>query len=214
MAVASLAVATVLPAVAGTAGVSVKDGNVYFNDDAGHTRQLTSSGRDAKAVLAPDGRWVVFVREIPGKKIETASEETAPTELWQIRTDGKEATRLLRCRASRNSESVIAGFDRLQFSSDGKLIYFLTPAWATSGAVHVVDSTNGREHFVCPGNDLKVVQAGEYRDCLLVRQHRYFIGGGSYDWYWLLRPDGAEVGPVGENLEMFESTYGNQKGGP
>ena len=39
------------------------------------------------------------------------------------------------------------------------------------------------------------------------RQHRYFIGGGSYDWYWLLKPDGKEVGPVGEDTENFKTTY-------
>jgi dipeptidyl aminopeptidase/acylaminoacyl peptidase len=193
-------------AVSGT-GVTVRNGNVFFTDAAGHSRELTSSGRDSNALLAPDGRWVVFVRKVAGKKIATGADETEPTELWQIRTDGKEATRLVRSHGSEKPESIVAGFERVQFSSDGKLIYFLTPAWATSGAIHVIDSTNGREYFVCPGNDLKVVPAGEYRDCLLVQQHRYFIGGGSYDWYWLLRPDGREVGPVGENLESFESTY-------
>jgi hypothetical protein len=57
---------------------------------------------------------------------------------------------------------------------------------------------------------LKVVPSGEYKDCLLVQQHRYFVGSGSYDWYWLLRPDGKEVGPVGEDTSNFEATYGNE----
>jgi hypothetical protein len=201
------ALAALYPSVSDAAGVSIQAGNVYFTDATGRARQLTSAGGDASAFLAPDGRWVVFVRKVSGKKIDTGADEVEPTELWQIRTDGKEASRLVRCQASEKPESIIARFDRLQFSSDGKLIYFVTPAWATSGAVHVVDSTNGREHFVCPGNDLKVVNEGEYRDCLLVQQHRYFVGGGSYDWYWLLRPSGAEVGPVGESLETFESSY-------
>ena len=65
----------------------------------------------------------------------------------------------------------------------------------------------GRNIPFAPGLDLEVVGAGEYRDCLLVRQHRYFIGGGSYDWFWLLRPDGKEVGPVGGDTENFKATY-------
>ena len=84
----------------------------------------------------------------------------------------------------------------------------MTPAWAVSGAVHVVDTTNRKERYLLPGSDVKVVPSGEYKDCLLVLQHRYFVGGGSYDWYWLLRPDGKEVGPVGEDTENFEATYG------
>ena len=83
----------------------------------------------------------------------------------------------------------------------------MTPAWAVSGAIHVVDTTNRKERYLLPGSEVKVVPSGEYKDCLLVLQHRYFLGGGSYDWYWLFRPDGKEVGPVGETTENFEATY-------
>ena len=188
--------------------VSVKDGNIQFTDKSGQTTALTSSGRDSSPVLAPDGKWVVFVRKVDGKKIATGSvDEMDPTELWQVRTHGKEATLLVKCRESEKMESVIAAFENLQFSTNGKLVYFVTPAWTTSGAVHVVDTTNRKERYLFPGSDVKAVPSGEFKDCLLVLQHRYFVGGGSYDWYWLMRPDGKEVGPVGETTENFEATY-------
>ncbi|MFN2621244.1 MAG: TolB family protein [Chthoniobacterales bacterium] len=190
--------------------VSVKDGNIQFADKSGKTTALTSSGRDSNPVVAPDGKWVAFVRKVEGKKIATGSDEVEPTELWQVRVDGKEPSLLVRGRDSDKIESAIGGFENLQFSTDGKLLYFVTPAWATSGAVHVVDTTNRKERYVFPGNNLKLVPSGEYKDCLLVQQHRYFVGGGSYDWYWLLRPDGKEVGPVGEDTSNFEATYGNE----
>lgn len=190
--------------------VSVKDGNIQFTDKSGKTTALTSSGRDSNPVLAPDGKWVAFVRKVDGKKIATGSDEFDPTELWQVRVDGKEPSLLVKCRDSEKVESLIGGFENLQFSTDGKLLYFVTPAWATSGAVHVVDTTNREERYCFPGSDLKVVPKGEYKNCLLVQQHRYFIGGGSYDWYWLLKPDGKEVGPVGEDTSSFEATYGNE----
>jgi hypothetical protein len=190
--------------------VSVKDGNIQFTDKAGKTTAITSSGRDSAPVLAPDGKWVAFVRKVDGKKVATGSDEEEPTELWQVRIDGKEPSLLVKCRAAEKMESVIGGFDSVQFSTNGKLLYFVTPAWATSGAVHVVDTTNRKERYLFPGNNLKVVPAGEYKDCLLVQQHKYFVGGGSYDWFWLLRPDGKEVGPVGEDTETFEATYGKE----
>jgi hypothetical protein len=190
--------------------VSVKDGNIQYTDKVGKTTAITSSGRDSAPVLAPDGKWVAFVRKVDGKKIATGSDEVDPTELWQVRVDGKEASLLLRCRESQKPESLIAAFETLQFSTNGKLLYFVTPAWATSGAVHVVDTTNRKERYLFPGNNLKLVPAGEYKDCLLVQQHKYFVGGGSYDWFWLLRPDGKEVGPVGEDTETFEATYGKE----
>ena len=190
--------------------VSVKDGNIQFTDKSGKITALTSGGRDSDPLLAPDGKWVAFVRKVDGKKIATGSDEMEPTELWQVRVDGKEPSLLVRCRDSEKMESVIAAFQNLQFSSNGKLLYFVTPAWATSGAVHVVDTTNRKERYLFPGNDLKIVPAGEYKDCLLTQQHRYFIGGGTYDWYWLVRPDGKEVGPVGEETSNFEATYGKE----
>src|SRR3954463_4744922 len=194
----AIAVALVaLPAFGQT--VSVKDGNLQFTDQSGATISLTSSGRDSDPILAPDGKWVAFVRKVDGKKIPTGSDQVDPTELWQVRVDGKEPSLLLRCRNAEKPESIIGGFNNLQFSTNGKLLYFVSPAWATSGAVHVVDTTNRKERYLFPGGDLKVVPKGEYKDCLVVQQHRYFIGGGSYDWYWLLKPDGKEVGPVGED---------------
>jgi hypothetical protein len=190
--------------------VSVKDGNIQFTDKAGKTTVITSSGRDSGPILAPDGKWIAFVRKVDGKKIATGSDEVDPSELWQVRSDGKEASLLVKCRTAEKMEAVIAAFENLQFSANGKLLYFVTPAWATSGAVHVVDTTNRKERYLFPGNNLKVVSAGEYKDCLLVQQHRYFIGGGSSDWFWLLKTDGKEIGPVGEDTSNFEATYGKE----
>jgi dipeptidyl aminopeptidase/acylaminoacyl peptidase len=188
--------------------VSAAGGNIFLTDGVGHSKQLTYTGHDAGPVLSPDGRWAIFVRTIPGKTIPTGSDYRGqPTELWQIDANGKNATLLVRCRASEKMDNVIAGFGKTQFSSDGRYVFFTTPAWATSDAVHVVDTTNGREHFVCPGTDLEVLPSGQYRDCLLVRQHRYFLGGGSFDWYWLLRPDGQELGPVGDDPGNFKELY-------
>ena len=135
-----------LPAMAQS--VSIKDGNIQFTDKAGQITALTSSGRDSGPVLAPDGKWVAFVRKVDGKKISTGSDEVDPTELWQVRTDGKEASLLVKSRAAEKPESVIAGFENLQFSTNGKLLYFVTQAWATSGAVHVVDTTNRKERYL------------------------------------------------------------------
>ncbi len=187
--------------------VSVKDGNIHFTDKSGQTTALTSGGRDSTPLLAPDGKWVVFVRAVEGKTIATGSDEVEPTELWQVRVDAKEATLLLKVRDTGKPETGIAAFRSLQFSTNGKLVYFVTPAWAVTGAVYVVDTTNRKVRYLFPGSDVKVVPSGEYKDHLLVLQHRYFVGGGSYDWYWLVRPDGKEVGPVGETTENFEATY-------
>ena len=188
--------------------LSVQNGNICFTGPSGEPKPLTTSGTDAQPVLSPDGRWIVFVRTIPGKTIPTGVGDSPATELWQIGANGRNATLLVRSSPADKTELILANFSKSQFSSDGRSVYFVSDAWATSGAVHVVDTTNRKEHFVCAGSDLEIVRAGEYKDCLLVQQHRYFIGGGSYDWYWLFRPTGKEIGPVGEDRENFKATYG------
>jgi hypothetical protein len=60
---------------------------------------------------------------------------------------GKQPELLVRAHNAENMKDVVAAFGNLQFSSDGKLVYFNTPAFATTGAVHVVDTTTCREHF-------------------------------------------------------------------
>jgi dipeptidyl aminopeptidase/acylaminoacyl peptidase len=187
--------------------LSVRNGNICMVGSSGEIKELTSSGDDSQPVLSPDGHWVVFVRTLPGKTIATGNGDSPATELWQIGVDGKHATLLVRPRSSDKMENVLANLSKPQFSSDGRRVFFVSDAFATSGAVHVVDTTNGKEHFVCGGSDVEVIRSGEYRDCLLVAQHRYFIGGGSYDWYFLLHADGKEIGPVGEDTENFKATY-------
>lgn len=197
-----------LAAQANAQKVSVQNGNVCISHNAtAENKALTNTGRDSEAVLSPDGKWIVFVRKIPGQKISTGAGEADATELWQIRADGKEPTLLVRSKDSDKVETVLGGFSKPQFSTNGKLVYFLSEAWATSGALHVVDTTNGKEHFVCPALEFEIVPSGEYRDYLLVAQHRYFIGGGTYNWFWLFRPDGKEIGPVGGDTETFKGTY-------
>ena len=124
-----------------------------------------------------------------------------------VRTDGSGVRLLVResegVPGDNWAATVITHFDRKQFSSDGRYVFFQTPAWVTSGALHVYDFLTGRIRYIAPANDVRVLsdcENNEYRDLLVVSQHRYFVAGGSYDWYWLIDAKGQEVGPVGPDL--------------
>jgi dipeptidyl aminopeptidase/acylaminoacyl peptidase len=202
--VPALWISLALPALAQS--VSVKGGNIQFTNKDGQTTALTSSGRDSDPCLSPDGRLVAFVRATPDRKVSTGSGEDT-SELWIVGSDGKNPRKVVEPKAADKTENILAEMSTPQFSSDGRRIFFETSAWTTSSAVHVIDLSTKKEQFVCAGNGLEVIRSGEYKDCFLVQQHRYFIGGGSYDWYWLLRPDGEEVGPVGEETKNFKEMY-------
>jgi len=113
--------------------------------------------------------------------------------------DGSDDRLLLKGRGG-DPERQLCDFKSKQFSSDGRRLYFLTPAWTTSNALHVFDMRAGDEHFLLPANGFLVLNfcRSKYTDHLVVLSHRHFLFGGSYDWYWLYDPSGKkELGPLG-----------------
>jgi len=189
----------VLAAPAGAATIAVQHGNIVLDG-----KPITGSGRDLDPLLSPDGRHIVFERIGTGRPLQDCDAEATtskPLELWRINTDGSGAKRLLALHSDPDASKTLCAFDNAQFSSNGQLLYFETPAWATSGAIHVLSLTTGKERFFLAGNGLKVLAScknPKYRDDLIVGQHRYFVFSGSYDWDFVFTPDGKEVGPLGD----------------
>lgn len=183
---------------------AVENGAIVFTTPDGAKRRLTSGPHDSEPALAPDGKSIAFLRTLPGKTIAAGSGEVPARELWLVSVDGTaKPRRLVEPRDDAKVERLLAGLQNPQFSPDGREIFFESAAWATSGAIHAVEVRTGRERFVVAGQSFAVVPRGEYAGCLIAMQHRYFLSGGSFDWYWLLRPDGREVGPIGENDDLF-----------
>lgn len=88
------------------------------------TRLSYSEPADNQTATSPDGQWIVFVKPGTGQKIETYTGDSLdPTELWQKDAQGKNLTLLVKCRNSKEPAEIIGGFDNLQFSTDGKLVY-------------------------------------------------------------------------------------------
>lgn len=185
------------PAAAQT--VTADAGNLVLTRQGAAPLRLTSSGRDRDPALSPDGRRVVFVRG--------GGDGRGPSELWMVDARGGGERRLLAEQPSDTPQANLAEFSAPRFAPEGETVYFLAAAWVTSGAVHALDLATGRVRFVCDGNSLEVVPRGEYAGHLMVQKHLYFVGGGSYDWYWLVKPTGEDVGPLGESTEMFRDGW-------
>lgn len=197
--------------------VSAENGNIFFSSGT-VKKQLTTTGQDSAPILSLDGKTVIFIRrsnEMAYNPIEGADNPRDPhaDQIWSVSIDGRSERMLVRDKNPDKSnpknwrgEDVI-GFiedDSLQFSPDGKTIYFLIPAWVTSSALHAVNMDGSNEHFIAAANTLKVIDKGQYRGDLIVSQHRYFLAGGSYDWYYVFTPEGKEIGPLGENLKDID----------
>jgi hypothetical protein len=93
---------------------------------------------------------------------------------------------------------LLAEFSKPQFSPDGKRVYFISAAWATSSAVHMLDLRTGRSTFLFAGLDVDVIQHGRYSGFLigttdpLTKRGRIIV-------YWLLDADGRRVKRIGNS---------------
>lgn len=199
-----LCVGSAAAAPAERMSVAVVNGNVVLTV-AGKATQVTTSGRDLEPVVSPNGSLVVFTRKVPWMSSPPGCSMGTPEvrELWVIGTDKKGERKLLASKDADDPKVVLCDFMKKQFSSDGRRVMFETPAWATSGALHEYDLTTNRQRYVIPSNGFRILTdcaMREYRDHLVVSQHRYFVFGGSYDWYYLFSPDGKrELGAIGED---------------
>jgi hypothetical protein len=203
-----------LPAQARGPSVVEEKGRIVLVEANGKRRSLTSSAQDSQPSLSPDGKAVVFVRNVSGKKVESTTGEVDANELWWVDTAGGKPRRLVASAMSDEPKKFLGALEAPQFSPDGKTVFFLSAAWATSGAVHKVDVATGKEQYVSPGNTLEVIPRGDHQGKLIVQLHKYFLGGGSYDWFWLLEPDGKEVGPIGEDVSGFRELYLQEPASP
>ena len=196
--------ALVLPGIAvaqATAPRVLSEGNGIVLERDGSKKELTKSPQDVEPVISPDGRLVYYTRRAAGPRDEQfCSGPPKADELRVVGIDGKEDKLVLSGRRG-DPESELCDFRNKQFSADGRRLYFMTPGWATSGALHVYDLRTRDERFLLPANDFLVLSfcKNEHKDDLAVRSHRYFVFGGSYDWYWLYDSSGKkELGPLGE----------------
>ena len=183
-----------------------RNGNIYCVDNDGKEISITSAGVDSAPSLSADQKLVTFVRENSKVMSEDVFMMLPSTEIWKAPTDGSEAP----CIVVRHDHpltgesTILRNFGRPVFSNDSSEIYFSISCWATSAALYSVNISDSSTRFVTDGNSLEIVRSGNWADHIITQKHKYFVGGGSYDWYWLVSPDGETVGPLGENTDYFK----------
>jgi hypothetical protein len=187
--------------------VSVHDGNIVVVDAVGKERQLTSLGHDGDPDLSPDKQWVVFARGVSGPKISgPMGSDVDPNEIWIIGTDGQHARRLVRSQGCEpRGGCPLSGLSRPQFADDGKGIFFEAKCAVVTSCIYHLDLRTAVPKDIGGGTFLHVIHDGPQRGNLLVIKHKYFMCGGSYDWWWVVKPDGAEVGALGQVNECSEN---------
>ena len=192
-------ISATLPATASAADTFlVQGGTLYL------ARPLANIGKNGSgAVLTPDGKTAYFVRSIADPEVAKQWDGEA-TQICRVGVGTGDIEPLVEPAGSSKPEDNLRGFSNLVLSPDSRNLYFLSAAWATSNAIHALNLSTGVVSFVSPGNEIFVIRTGEYRGNLVMQKHKYFVGGGSYDQYWAVSPEGKELGLAGENRAQVQ----------
>ena len=185
--------------------VFARAGNIYFVGNNNQAIQLTHLGIDHDPVLSPDKKKMVFIRVskdiMPPHCGDFADTQNRYGEqIWIIDLNNKTPHVLVNYHFSCDTPTdMIVDPRNLKFSPDNKHLYFLTSAWVTSGALHVININGNKPRFLQPANSFDVIKHGKYKGKLVIQQHRYATGGGSYEGCWLYTSEGKKVQRLSEN---------------
>ena len=199
-------------AARGAAFVSAAAGNVCVVYSDGSLRRVTNSGRDHGPALAPDGKQVVFVRQVAefaDNPLGVPEDDAAmlyacwsPYEIWCADLDAGTVAVLLRSQyASGVDRKENRGwFYDLGFAPDGRTLYYACqPACPTTNAIRAVDRDGSNDRWLCWGQSVEVIDddaSDPYFGCLRVE----YDEDGPYDIGVILSPGGHELARVREQV--------------
>jgi len=187
--------------------VEVRGGNVYYTDARGHTIRVTGSGVDHDAALSPDGRTIVFVRDtsVPARFEEPANDHPTQRQIWIASTNGSDAPRLVFSQTVVLKDwSEYVSFSAPTLSPDNRFVYFSIPLSATEGGLIQLDINTKQTLLLTSALTYWVIGTGPFEGDLVVQVKKPLDDGFSR-YYWLISPEGRELGLVGESeLEVQE----------
>jgi hypothetical protein len=197
---------------AGAGRVFEHDGGIYLAR-AGRTNELPTLRGFTDPALSVNGRMIVCVKRMHKPVAERVeADDTLKTELWLYDMKAQRLQLILteRRKSPLPDHGIFRWFSQPRFAWNGRTIYFMADVGAAvTKTVAMIDTANGTVHEVSLGLDYYVVRDKQFgwQDYLVVLKHKYIAGGGSYNWYWLVKPDGKEIDPVGESVAYFSKYY-------
>jgi hypothetical protein len=148
---------------------------------------------------SPSGKHAAFTAEE-----HRQNKTVCPTELQELDLDAMTLRRLLHARPGSGPQDDLSCFYELKYSADGGFIYFVTPGWATSGAIHALDRRTGKVNFIIDGAPYLVIGTGPLMGMLLVMRRKYpdDVNQGPYEEIDLVDPKTGTSSQLPENLHQ------------
>jgi hypothetical protein len=185
-----------------------KEGNVIYEDVGKHRINL---GRGLSPVLTADGKVALIRgrRFFYGDSFDCSHAETKNWIAVYDPTTRREKTIFNRSLDYDRDGIKFCIFEQMQLSHDGSTLYLVSPVYATSGSMAIVDLERGAVKYVPGVNEVYIIETGPHRDELIyVRRIEY-------------KPTGHDVkSPTypfiharadGEQIREISDEWGNDK---
>ncbi len=183
------------------------DGNVFFRDAQGVTRQITSSGKDYSPSLGRHGTRLTFARAIRSHPdLSGLGTVIAESQLFIVDVTAPAVAPVTVLDKPVEARSLrFQWFDSPRLSPDGASLYFLVPDYGAVAGLFSLDLATKRVRFVLTALKFWLVPAGPEAGNLIVWQNPMLIGGGRYDVFNMVNPSGTLIGVVGFSEEMVHN---------
>lgn len=177
-------------------GVQVKNGDVYVQQPQGWGR-LTRDGRATDVTKSRDGSLIAYIHSDGGQDSDTMNSISLCV------VAARSCKIIVAPKSANTPEENLTGATSPRFSyqasagSNGNIvgsIFFMTSAWATSGAIHRATlGPNPTVTYVTSSTSLSVVQNGKFAGALNISKHIYAPKGGSCDQERIFDPNTKKV---------------------
>ena len=177
--------------------VDVRAGNIFYTDAAGTSRQITFSGIDAGPTLSFDGKQIIFVRQTstPAGFEEPTDLHPMRTQIWIADVNGANPKMVFGGPVV-VGKSRYATFSEPRLAPDNNRAYFLIHYAVVQFGLVRLDLNTGKVRMISGSLDWEIVGTGRYAGDLVVQKRKAYPGGFSNS-FWLISPDGIELGYVG-----------------
>jgi hypothetical protein len=183
--------------------VETKQGNVYYTDATGKTRQITSGGMDVDPNLSIDGKMIIFVRRTltPARSEEPTDLHPNQSQIWIANIDGAKQPQMFFAGplvVKGGSEYVTFAAPKL--APDNSQAFFGFPLAVDEGGLARLDLKAKDATMISSALNFYVIGSGNYKGDVVVQMLK-LVGDGFSRFFWLITPDGKELGFVGESEE-------------
>lgn len=192
--------------------VETKSGNIFFTSRRGDIRQLTFSGMDSDPRLSINENKVIFVRKttIPAGFVEPTDMHPTRTQICIVSSSGNDNPRVIYDGIIIIGKTRYTTFYEPALTVDERGVYLLIHYSVVEFGLVKLDLARGHARMISRALDWHFVISGNYAGCLVVQKRKTYPDGIS-TLFWLLSPDGKEIGYVGQSEAEAQEFLKNPK---